>query len=120
MAEAANVIDMPSREVAVLWSIKGYHFFGIKPREDISMLVLPEDGNKYDENAMKVMMPGNVPEEMLNIVTRKADVHRKEQRIRDTLGKQVGRVPANLCRVFRDLLRRGMTEGQIMCYYGGK
>ena len=51
--------------------------------------------------------------------TRKADVHRKEQRIRDILGKQVGRVSANLCRVFGEVLRRGMTEGPIMCYYGG-
>ena len=64
-----------------------------------------------------VMMPKDVPEVMLDTVTRKGDIKQKTQRVKDILGKQVGRVPANLRRVFRDLIERNMLEGSITCYY---
>ena len=67
-----------------------------------------------------VMMPKDAPEVMLDAVTRKGDIKQKTQRVKDILGKQVGRVSANLCRVFRDLIERNMLEGSITCYYGGK
>ncbi len=49
------------KEIAILWSIKGYHFFKIQPCNNIPLLVLPEEGNKYDENAMQVRMQTQVP-----------------------------------------------------------
>ena len=109
-----------SKEVAVLWSIKGHHFFKVRPHEEIPLMVVPEEGNKFDEHAMMVMMPKDVPEVMLDAVTRKGDIKQKTQRVKDILGKQVGRVPANLCGVFRDLIERNMLEGSITCYYGGQ
>ena len=83
------------------------------------MLVLPEDGNKYDRNAMKVMMPDCVNEDMLEWVTRDGDSKREAQKVKHILGKQVGKVPANLCRVFHTLLEKEMTLGPIQCHYGG-
>ena len=82
--------------------------------------VIPEEGNKFDENAMIVVISSHAPPEMLEQVTRKGDGKRKPQKVKDILGKQVGRVPANLCRVFRELLGRNIIIESILCYYGGK
>ena len=114
---AAGIDNNQGKEVAVLWSIKGYHFFKIRPHEEIPLLVLPEDGNVFDEHAMMVVMPKNVAEEMLEAVTRKGDAKRKTQKVKDILGKQVGRVPANLCRIFRELLQTDMLLENITCYH---
>ena len=56
-----------------LWCIKGYHFFKIRPDEEIPLLVLPEYGNKYDRNAVKVMMPDCVNEDMLEWVSQEME-----------------------------------------------
>ena len=45
-------------------------------------------------------MPHSVPNGMLQMVTREGDSHRPAQKVKDILGKQIGRVPANLCCVF--------------------
>ena len=107
------------KEIAVLWSIKGYHSSRIRPCEDIPMLVLPEDGNAYDENAMMVKMPDIIPEEYHDRTTREGDARQRTQKVADIVGKQVGRVPANLCRAFGDLLTNDMLVGEITCHYGG-
>ena len=83
------------------------------------MLVLPEEGNAFDEHAMIVVMPKNVAEEMLDAVTKTDDAKWKTQKMKDMLGKQVGRVPANLCRIFRKLLQNDMLLEIITCYYSG-
>ena len=119
MAAAQALGENLWREVAVLWSIKGYHFFKIRPHESISMLVLPEEGNARDPSAMKVMMPEDVPAELLDKNTREGDSKRPPQKVRDIVGKQVGRVPANLCRVFRRLVEKEMLVDGITCNYGG-
>ena len=109
----------PWKEIAVLWSIKGYHVFKIRPHSKIPLLVLPEDCNEFDKNAMKVVMPEQVPDEMLEVVTREGDARRAPQKVKNILGRQVGRVSANLCRVFRGTLEKDMVLYTIMCHYGG-
>ena len=118
MAAAQALGEDLWRDVAVLWSIKGYHFFKIRPHESISMLVLPEEANARDASAMKVMMPEDVPAELLDKNTREGDSKRPPQEVRDIVGKQVGRVPANLCRVFRRLVEKEMLVDGITCNYG--
>ena len=46
-----------------------------------------EEGNKYDLNAMKIVMPHSVPDGMLQMVTREGDSHRPAQKVKDILGK---------------------------------
>ena len=45
------------RTVRVDWSVKGYHHFKIRPHPEVTMLVEPENDNRYDPFAMKVVMP---------------------------------------------------------------
>lgn len=42
------------------WSIKGYHVFRVRLHHEIDMNVLPEAGNRYYLNAVKVMLPSLV------------------------------------------------------------
>ena len=108
------------KEIAVLWSIKGYHIFKVRPHQHIPLLVLPDTGNQYDKDAMKVVMPDHVPKDMLELMTREGDKNCSPQKVKHILGKQVGRVPANLCRVFWGLLEKdAVLDSRIMCHYGG-
>ena len=43
--------------VKIVWSVKGYHVFHLRPHEDVPMLVEVEENNPYDPNAMKVIVP---------------------------------------------------------------
>ena len=52
-------------------------------------------------------------------VTRDGESKREAQKVKHILGKQVGTVPADLCRVFRTLLEKEMTLGPTQCHYGG-
>ena len=72
-------------------SVKGYHYFKVKPNPGEVMQVHREYNNPVDPNAMSVLREG---------------------------GKQVGRVPANLCGAFRQLLEIGYTR-KIICIYTG-
>ena len=36
------------RTVRVDWSVKGYHHFKIRPHPEVTMLVEPENDNRYD------------------------------------------------------------------------
>ena len=81
-------------------SIKGYHVFGIQPLKDIELNVMKELNNPYDSSAMLVKVPEQVDSKFLNEVTREARANRPQQTVKDTIGKTVGRVPANLCKIF--------------------
>jgi len=47
----------PNQIVKVEWSIKGYHIFRIKPHNDLDLKVEVDEGNPFDDDAMKVVMP---------------------------------------------------------------
>ena len=85
-------------------NVKGYHNFKIRPHPDIKMYVQRDDDNTYDKNAMKIVMPElmDIPSELHEAVTRPADKKRAPQKVCDIAGMTVGRVPANLGKVFRE------------------
>ncbi|XP_069110389.1 uncharacterized protein [Argopecten irradians] len=112
-----------NRTIRFEWSIKGYHIFHRRPDPAIKMKVEVEDNNRYDESAMKVMVPSldEIPQHLHGNVTRPENIQRRlpVQRVRDIAGKQIGRVPANLCRAFRMLLRNNYVQ-EILCFYKGE
>ena len=81
------------RPIRIEWSIKGYHYFRIRPDVGVNLRVEPEENNAYDPYAMKVLTPD---------------------------GRQIGRVPANLCRAFREILTRDLCLGGIQCRFTGE
>lgn len=87
-------------------NIKGYHSFKIRPHCDIEMDVVVEEDNSYDPYAMAVNMPliQEIHPRYHDVVTREEKGKYKKQSVRDIAGKQVGRVPANLCKMFRKVL----------------
>ena len=87
--------------------IKGYHYFKVRPSSDVEMNVGVEEDNSYDPYSMIVTMPllQNIHAELHDQVTRQKRKSEEEQHIRDIAGKIVGRVPANLCKLFRRLLK---------------
>ncbi|XP_070579003.1 uncharacterized protein [Ptychodera flava] len=106
--------------IKVRSTISGYHFFHIRPHVDVPLVVKKEDHNKKDPKAMSVTMPtlDSIPSYLHDAVTREADKrYPKPQVIHDIAGKQVGRVPANLCAAFRRILAGG--EASITCRYFG-
>lgn len=98
-------------------NIKGYHHFKVRPHEDIEMDVELDVDNSYDPSAMSVSMPklDCIPLYLHEVVTREERGRDKEQRVRDTAGRQVGRVPANLCKLFRKLLKNGEVI-RVVCH----
>ena len=68
------VITM-TQTVKIEWVIKGYHHFRIRPHPDIGLLVQPENGNRFDLFAIKVMMPPltEIPRNLHDIVTREQE-----------------------------------------------
>ena len=94
-------------------AIKGYHIFKIKPHPLIKMLVVNDIQNPKDENAMLVKMPplDDIPSRLHQDVTRKKKgAHEKDQTVDEIADEIVGRVPANLCRVFRELIKQREVE----------
>ena len=85
-------------------SIKGYHFFKIQPHDSIEMNVVKDSHIPYDPSAMIVKIPNHVSPSLLNDVTRETRPGRPEQIVKDILGKDVGRIPANLGKLFLGLL----------------
>jgi len=47
--------------------IKGYHFFRVKPHQQVRMTVMKEDNNPYDVFAMVVKIP-NLSEYLLSYI----------------------------------------------------
>ncbi len=92
--------------IKIHWSVKGYHHFRIP---DIALTVTPEYDNAYDPFAMVVALPlGNT------------DQHRDQRTGCLVGGRQVGRVPANLCHALRILLDRGfVVDGGVTCQVTG-
>ena len=66
------VSKQDTRKVSILWAIKGYVVFGVRPHKEIVMSVTSETGNKYDPHAMVVTMPPleDIPIELHTAVTR--------------------------------------------------
>ena len=62
--------------IEISWSVKGYHYFKVKPNPGEVMQVRREYNNPVDPNGMSVLRE---------------------------CGEQVGKVPANLCGAFRQL-----------------
>ena len=75
--------------IEISWSVKGYHYFKVKPNPGEVMQVRREYNNPVYPNAMSVLREG---------------------------GEQVGRVPANLCGAFRQLLEIVSTRVQLDTY----
>ena len=90
-------------------TVKGYHVFKVTPHPAIPMFVKKDEGNSYDPNAMVVKVPDlkEIPAELHDVVTKEAKGKKEKQTVRDTAGMIVGRVPANLCGLFRKLLQDG-------------
>ena len=85
--------------------IKGYHIFQIKPHPEIKMLVQNEDDNKSNPFPLLIRMPEliNIPIKLHNDITREAKSGKIVQPVKSIANKVVGRVPANLGKLFRDL-----------------
>eukprot|EP00794_Sanderia_malayensis_P000929 gene929-236_t len=104
MASCCSVQNTIKNEVCINWSIKGYHMFKIKPPQNIPLTVMREDHNSYDLNAIKVMVPMNLEDKY------------KSKEAEGILGRQIGRVPANLCKVFRKILSEDTLIEPIKCF----
>ncbi|XP_077980784.1 uncharacterized protein LOC144435995 [Glandiceps talaboti] len=100
-------------------TISGYHYFHVRPHVDVPLLVEKEENNKKDPKAMSVTMPplSSIPSHLHTCVTREADKRYPTQMVSNIAGKQVGRVPANLCGTFRRILDGG--EATLSCHYLG-
>ena len=86
-------------------AIKGYHIYHVRPHRGISMVVRKEHTNSYDENAMIVEIPKkeDLPVSFLEEISRPAKGTKNCVKVKDITGKLVGRVPANLGRMFQTL-----------------
>ena len=94
-------------------TISGLHITKNSSHPDVTLLVFPDTTWK-DENAMQVAVPSqeNLAPETLRLVTwPRNPVSRRyvDQLVQDVAGKKVGNVPANLCKLFKDLLKEGIV-----------
>lgn len=108
-----------TRKIKIEWSIKGYHLFHIRPHTEIELKVEPEENNRFDRHAMKVTMPSiqEIPSALIGEELQ----HTRDGRVltvRDIAGRQIGSVPANLCRAFYTILTRQFAT-KISCKYTG-
>ena len=80
-------------------AIKGYHIFKITQLIEMTMIVEREEENEFDPYAMVIKTPeiDHIPLEDRNKITREKE---PQQRLKDIAGKVVGRVPANLGKLF--------------------
>lgn len=75
--------------IRIDWRVKGYHNFTLRPHPAVTMLVEPENGNRFDLFAMKVMMPTlvNIPPHLHQEVTRPVSQrHSQPQTVADIAG----------------------------------
>lgn len=79
------------RSVRITWSIKGYHYFQVRPHIDIIMKVEPEHNNPRDPFALKVVMPAlnDIPAEYHDNSTRDATSSRPRQTVRQIAGESL-------------------------------
>ena len=80
-------------------AIKGYHIFKITQLIEMTMIVEREEENEFDPYAMVIKIPeiDHIPLEDRNKITREKE---PQQRLKDIAGKVVGRVPANISKLF--------------------
>ena len=105
------------KELVIINSnIKGYYVFKIRPHQSVKMLVEKEHNNEYDPHAMVVKMPElkEIHSSIHEDVTKEAKGKEPQQTVKDIAGKTVGRVPANLCKLFEKLLKDGYVTN-ITC-----
>ena len=97
-------------------NIEGYHFLKIRPHPDIPMKVELEEDNIRDPNAMTIKMVSidDIHQLLHKEIARERNKTRKEQRVCDITGEQVGWVPANLRKLFKQLLKDGSVT-KITC-----
>ena len=97
-------------------SIKGYHNFKIRPHPEIEMVVERDVTNIYDPHAMIIKMPElkKIPSSFYKAITKSARGKEKAQTVEEIAGETVGRVPANVCKLFNKLLQEGDIK-EITC-----
>ena len=97
-------------------SIRGYHFFKRRPHTAIEMLLEKEEDNSYNVNAMFIKMPDliQIDKQYLDITVRPCKGKEPEQKVKDNAGKVIGRVPANICKIFKELITSNQVK-KITC-----
>ncbi|VDI56325.1 Hypothetical predicted protein [Mytilus galloprovincialis] len=102
--------------VKISRSIKGYHAFHIRPPINIDLNIEIENNNRYDENAVLVKIPDlvDLPEHVLDQLPEGSN----QRPLRQLAGRPVGRVPANVCKAFKQLLQTQMAK-KVICRYTG-
>ena len=92
-------------------SIRGYHFSKRRPHTEIEVLLDKEEDNSHDVNAMVIKMLDliQIDKQYLDITVRPCKGKEPEQKVKDNAGKIIGRVPANICKIFKELI----TSNQV-------
>ena len=99
-------------------NIKGYHFFKRQPRPLVEMVVKEEITNPYDADAMVVVMPSldDIHPSLYDEITHASKGwNDPEQTVRTNAGKIIGRVPANIGKIFNQLLKEGDVK-KVTCW----
>ena len=97
-------------------SIRGYHISKRRPHTAIEMLLEKEEDNSYDVNAMVNKMPDmiQIDKQYLDFTVRPCKGKEPEQKVKDNADKVIGRVAANICKVFKELITSNQVK-KIMC-----
>ena len=85
------------------------------------MVCQAEPQNKYDKNAVLVKCPPlmDIPQDQWDVETRGADSRSPRQTVRDVAGRQVGRVPKEICKVISKGLLEGWIKRAVTIHTGG-
>ena len=97
-------------------SIRGYYFFKRRPRTAIEMLLEKEEDKSYDVNPMIIKMPDliQIDTQYLDIKVRPCKGKEPEQKVNDNAGKVIGRVPANIFEILKELITSNQVK-KITC-----
>ena len=87
-------------------NIKGYHIFKIIPHPQIEMITEKQIGNPRDPHTMVLKLPGlnEIPENFYEDIIKEKRGKEKQQTVKYTTGAIIGRVPANICKLFEKLI----------------
>ena len=107
---------MASSQIIVSSVVTGIHRTKVGAHRDIPLLM--ENDNTIpdiDPNCIVVRFPEiqQIPERLHKAITYPKNPEHKryeDQLVEDVAGRKVGNVPANICRLFRDLKRDGRVE----------
>ena len=97
-------------------SIRGYCFFKRSPHTAIEMLLDKEEDKSYDVNAIVIKMPDliQIDTQYPDITVRPCKGKEPEQKVKDNAGKVIGRVPANISMIFKELITSNQVK-KITC-----